>query len=147
MQKMFIVAVLLVLLLTTAAAFAGSPEGMGPDPGMPPLMGAGGLAADKQNLYVLAGPKIMQFNLHDLRLLKTVDLPKPTPPKENAAMPSPPPFPPMGVPHGLCATDGSLYVLAGPMIYRYKTPDLALETSAPLPKPEMPKMEPPKAGN
>jgi len=67
-----------------------------------------------------------------------VDLPKPTPPKEEAAMSCPPP-PPGGGPHGLCAGDGVLYVLAGPMIYRFRTPDLALETSAQLPKPEMPK--------
>lgn len=130
--------VILVLMLTAAAALAGSSEGMNAGYGMPPMMGPGGIASDKQYVYVLAGPKIMQFNLEDLSLLKTVDLPKPTPPKEEAAMSCPLP-PPGGGPHGLCAGDGVLYVLVGPMIYRFRTPDLALETSAQLPKPEMPK--------
>jgi hypothetical protein len=147
MQKMSLGTIILVLMLTSAAAMAGPFEAMHLCPGgKPPLMGPGGIATDKQFLYVLAGPKIMQFSLEDLRLLKTVDLPKPTPPKEKAAMPCPPPFPPKGVPQGLCAGDGSLYVLAGPVIYRFKTPDLTMESSAQLPKPEMPRPEPP-AGN
>jgi hypothetical protein len=35
----------------------------------------------------------------------------------------------------------SFYVLAGPRLYRFSTPDLTLKTTAALPKPE-----PPKAG-
>ena len=50
----------------------------------------------------------------------------------------PPPFP-MGGPQGLWADDGALYVLAGPMIYQYSTPDLTLKTKVKLPKPEFPK--------
>lgn len=138
-------ALALVLILTSVAAFAGPPEGMSPPPGMYPMMGPMGPAAmtsDKQHLYVLVGPKIIQYSLGDLKLLKTIDLPKPEPPKEKAAMPCPPPFPPKGGSPALWAGDGSLYVLAGPMLYRFSTPDLALKTAAELPKPE-----PPKAGN
>jgi hypothetical protein len=147
MQKMWLSAAILFLMLPSAAAFAGPPEGMISCQGRPPMMGPSGISADKQNLYVLAGPKIMQFSLDNMKLLKTVDLPKPTPPKDKAAMPFPPPFPPRGVPQGLCAGDGSLCVLAGPMIYRFKTPDLSLVSSTELPKPEMPQTEPPKTGN
>jgi hypothetical protein len=120
-QKMWSGAIIPVLMLPPAAALAGPPEGMMSCPGMPPMMGPGAIAADKQHLYVLTGPKIMQFGLDDLKLLKTMDLPKPTPLNEKAAMPSPPPCPPKGVLHGLGAGNGSLYVMAGPMIYRFKT--------------------------
>ena len=44
------------------------------------MMGLSGISGDQQNLYVLAGGKIMQYGLADLKLLKTVDLPKPVPP-------------------------------------------------------------------
>ena len=147
-QKMSVGAIILALMLTSATAFAGPPGGMHSHHGMPPMMGWGGIAADNQHLYVLAGPKIMQFSLADVKLLKTVDLPKPTPPTEKTGMPCQPPGPPRGGgPHGICTAGGSLYVLAGPTVYRFKTPELALETSVQLPKPEMPKREPPKAGN
>ena len=105
------------------------------------MMRSSGLVADKQHLYVVVGPKILQYGLADLKLVKTVDLPKPELPKEKEARPCPPPYPPMGGPQGLWAGEGSLYVLAGPMLYRFSTPDLTLKTTAELPKPE-----PPKAG-
>jgi hypothetical protein len=140
----------LVLILTSVAAFAAPPEGMFPPPGMPPMMGPAmmgpAMATDKQHLYVLAGPKITQFSLGDLKLLKSVDLPKPSPPKEKADMPFPPPFPPMGGTQGLLVGDGSLYVLAGPMLFQFSTPDLALKTTAELPKPELPGLEQPSTG-
>ena len=135
----------LVLILTAAAAFAAPPEGMFPPPGLPPMMGPPMLgpvmASDKQHLYVVAGPRILQYSLGDLKLQKTVDLPKPRPPKEKADMPFPPPFPPLGGTQGLLVGDGSLYVLAGPMLFQFSTPDLALKTTAELPKPELPKLE------
>jgi hypothetical protein len=149
----------LVLILTSIMAFAEPPQGMVPPPGMPPMMGPASMVSDNQHLYVLAGPKIMQYSLGDLKLLKTVDLPKPTLPKEKIAMlededcpeapgcPCPPPFPPMGGSQALLASEGSLYVLVGPMLYRFSTPDLALKTTAEMPKPELPKPEPPKAEN
>jgi hypothetical protein len=137
-----------VLLLTSASAFAASTEGHPPPHGMFHLMGLSGVSGDKQNLYVLAGGKIMQYGLADLKLLKTVDLPKPVPPshlkskEEPGKPPPPPPFKHGPGPHGIWAGEGGLYVLAGPMIYRYSTPDLTLKTSVELPKPE-----PPQAGH
>jgi hypothetical protein len=137
------------LLLTIVAVFAAPPEGPPPHHGMFHMMGLSGISGDQQNLYVLAGGKIMQYSLVDLKLLKTVDLPKPVPPsslppkgkEESGMFPPPPPFP-MAGPHGLWAGDGALYVLAGPVIHRYSTPDLTFKTTVELPKPE-----PPKTGN
>ena len=127
----------LVLILTSVAAFAAPPEGTFLPPGMPPMIGpplmGPAMATDKQHLYVLAGPMITQFSLNDLKLLKSVDLPKPRPPKEKADMPFPPPFPPMGGTR-LLVGDGSLYVLAGPMLFQFSTPDLVLKTTAELPR-------------
>jgi hypothetical protein len=131
-------ALALVLILTSVLAFAGPPEGMFPPRGLSPMLMPSGLVADKEHLYVVVGPKIMQYGLADLKLVKTVDLPKPELPKEMNAMPCPPPHPPMGGPQGLWAGEGSLYVLAGPMLYRFSTPDLTLKTTAELPKPEPP---------
>jgi hypothetical protein len=138
-------ALAMVLILTSAAAFAGPTEGMVPPHVMFHLMAFSGICGDQQNLYVLAGGKIMQYSLADLKLLKTVDLPKPVPPsslppkgkEESGKFPPPPPFP-MAGPHGLWAGDGALYVLAGPVIHRYSTPDLTFKTTVELPKPEFP---------
>ena len=137
-----------VLILTGTPAFADPPQGMHPHHGMFHMMGLSGLSGTQQHLYVLAGGKIMQYSLADLKLLKAVDLPKPVPPadlkskgkEEGGKFPPPPPFP-MAGPHGLWAGDGALYVLAGPMIYKYSTPDLTLKTKAELPKPEFPKAD------
>jgi hypothetical protein len=134
-------ALALVLILTSVLASAAPPEGMFPPHGLRPMMMPSGLVADKQHLYVVAGAKIMQYGLADLKLVKSVDLPKPELPKEQEARPCPPPHPPMGGPPGLWAAEGSLYVLAGPMLYRFSTPDLTLKTTAELPKPEPPKAE------
>jgi hypothetical protein len=131
----------LVLILTSVLAFAGPPEGMFPPHGLQHRLGPASVVADQEYLYVVAGPKIMQYSLTDLKLVKTVDLPKPALPKEQEARPFPPPHPPMGGPPGLWAGEGSLYVLAGPMLYRFSTPDLTLKTTAELPKPEPPKAE------
>jgi hypothetical protein len=131
----------LSLILTGAvgAALARPPEGMPlPPHGMFHMMGVSGICGDQQHLYVMAGGKILQYGLADLKLLKTVDLPKPAPPKGMEEGKLPPP-PPMGGPHGIWAGGGSLFVLAGPMIYRFSTPDLKLLTSVELPKPEHPK--------
>jgi len=129
----------LVLILAAGAALAGPPGGMNPHHGFHPMMGPASIAGDKENLYILAGPKIMQYRLADLKLLKTVDLPQPAPPPDKEAMPCPPPPLPMRGPQGLWAGGGSLYILAGPMLYHYSTPDLALKNKAELPKPELPK--------
>jgi hypothetical protein len=134
-------ALALVLILTSVLASAAPPEGMFPPRGLRPMLMPSGLVADKEHLYVVVGPKIMQYGLADLKLVKTVDLPKPALPKEQEAMPWPPLHPPMGGPPGLWAGEGSLYVLAGPMLYRFSTPDLTLKTTTELPKPEPPKAE------
>ena len=128
----------LVLIFAATAALAGAPGDMFPPHGHHPMTGPSGIAADKQNLYVMAGPKIRQYSLADLKLLKTVDLPKPAPPQDKEAMPCPPPPPCMAGPHGLWAGDGFLYVLAGPLLFRYSTPDLTLKNTMALPKPELP---------
>lgn len=141
-------AVAVALILAGTLAFAGPSEGMPPHHAMFHMMGLSGLSGTQQYLYVLAGGKIMQYGLADLKLLKTVDLPKPVPPadlkskgtEEWGKLPPPPPFP-MAGPHGLWAGDGALYVLAGPMIYQYSTPDLTLQNSVELPKPEFPKAD------
>jgi hypothetical protein len=106
------------------------------------MMGPSGLTGDKQHLYVLTGAKIMQYSLADAKLLKTVDLPQPAVPKEKEAMRFPPPLPPRGGHQAIWAGEGVLYVLAGPLLYRYSTPDLTLKATVELLKPE-----PPKAGN
>ena len=136
---MLSLALALVLIFAAAASWADPPPGMFPPHGFHPMMGPAGITADKQNLYIMAGPRILQYSLADLKLLKTVDLPKPTPPQGKEAMPCPPPPPHLAGPHGLWAGDGSLYVLAGPRLFRYSTPDLTLKNTAELPKPELPK--------
>jgi hypothetical protein len=128
----------LVLILTSALAFASPPQGMFPPRGLHPMMmGPSGLTADKQHLYVVAGPRILEYSLADLKLVKSIDLPKSAPPKLMEGQACPPPHPPMGGAQ-LWAGDGSLYVLAGPMLYRFSTPDLTLKTTAELPKPVPP---------
>jgi hypothetical protein len=133
------------LLLTIVTVFAAPPEGHPPPHVMFHQMRLSGISGDQQNLYVLAGGKIMQYGLADLKLLKTVDLPKPVPPsslppkgKEESGKFPPPPPPHHGGPQGLWAGGGALYVLAGPAIHQYSTPDLTFKTTVELPKPEFP---------
>lgn len=141
-------ALAVALILTGTPAFADPPQGMPPHHGMFHLMGLSGLSGTQQHLYVMAGGKIMQYSLADLKLLKAVDLPEPAPPgdlkskgKEGWGKFPPPPPPHMAGPHGLWAGDGALYVLAGPVIYKFSTPDLTLKTSGELPRPEFPKTD------
>jgi len=111
-------------------------------------MGVSGIYGTPQHLYVLAGCKIMQYNLPDLKLLKSIDLPKPVPPA--AAPPGQvqghkPPPPPMAGAQAFWGSNKALYVLAGPMLYQYSLPDLTLKNKVELPKPKPPKPAPPKA--
>jgi hypothetical protein len=136
------VALILVLSSAAGAALAQPPEEMQPPPPLPPMLGLSGICGDKEHLYVMAGRKIMQYEITELKLLQTVDLPElppppSTPPKGMASGQFPPP-PHIAGPHGLWAGDGVLYVLAGPVIYRYSTPDLTRQTAVELPKPEFP---------
>jgi hypothetical protein len=43
-----------------------------------------------------------------------------------------------GPPHGLWAGNGVLYVLAGHVVCIYSVPDLSLQKTVQLPKPELP---------
>jgi len=137
--RKILITLALVLIFAATAALADPPGKMFPPHGLHPMMGGAGITADKQHLYILAGPKILQFSVADLKLLKTVELPKPTPPKGKEAMPCPRPPLHLAGPHGLWAGDGFLYVVAGPMLFKYSIPDLTLKNTAEMPKPEFPK--------
>jgi hypothetical protein len=105
------------------------------------MHGSSGVSADQQYLYVMAAGKIMEYSLTDMTLIRSVDLPDPgpppSPPAEGTEFGMRPPHPPMGGPHGLCAIESNLYVLAGHAIYRYSTPDLTLQGATELPAPEL----------
>lgn len=145
----------LLLGLTAASVFAQPPMGMG----TPPPMGMGtahpmfhmpgqpGIHADQQHVYVLVGHRIMQYAVSDMKLVKTVELPAPAPPAGPApdgAQPGgqpggpPPPRHHMGGSPVLYASGGFLYVVAGPAIYRYTIPELALKNTVQLPDPRCP---------
>ena len=105
--------------------------------------GPTGISGDQQYLYVMAGGKILEYQLTDMTLLRSVALPDPGPPGQISTSSTatgsgkfPPPPPPM--PHGLWAGNGSLYVLQGPSVYTYSVPDLTLQNTVQLPKPELP---------
>ncbi len=120
--------VTLALMLTGTMACGDPPQGAS-HPGLFQFMGPSGISGNQQNLYVLAGGKIMQYNLADLKLLKSVALPKAETP--GAAKPFP-----MPGPHGIWAGEKTLFVLTGPMFYEYSIPDLTFKTSVALPKPD-----------
>jgi len=138
-------AMILALSWTAGASLAHPPGGMQPPPPMFHMMKLSGISGDQQHLYVMAGGKIMQYGLTDMKLSKTVDMPEPPPPPSHAPdgaesnQPPPPPPHHMGWPTGLWAGNGVLYVLAGPVVYWYSTPDLKLQSTVELPKPAPPK--------
>ena len=105
--------------------------------------GPTGISGDQQYLYVMAGGKILEYQLTDMTLLRSADLPDPGPPGPSTTSATatdsgkfPPPPPPM--PQGLWAGNGSLYVLQGHSVYTYSVPDLSLQNTVQLPKPELP---------
>jgi hypothetical protein len=111
------------LMLTGTSAFAGPPRGRPHHHGGFHMMGPAAISGDQQHLYVVACGKIMQYDLSNLKLVKTVDLPKPAPPADLKAKGQEgwghyPPPPPLGGAQGLWVGHGSLYVLAGPVIYQ-----------------------------
>ena len=132
-------AVIVFLSSAAAASFAAQTELMPP----PPMHGLSGICADQQYLYVMADEKILQYEIGTLELKNTVSMP-PLPPPPPSAPPTGmeddhfPPFPPMGIPHGLWTGNGFLYVLAGHVVYQYSTPGLALKATVELPEPEFP---------
>lgn len=150
------IGVVLTLLLGLAATvvYGQPPTGMGPHPpmGMGPaphmfhMPGQPGIHADQQHVYILAGNRIMQYAVGDMKLVKTVSLPEPAPPAGPApegAQPGaqPPPRHHMGGPPTLYGSGGFLYIVAGPTIYRYGIPDLTLKNTVQLPDPKCPQAD------
>lgn len=135
-------ALALILGLGSGTALSGDIfDEMAPPPGgMPPMMGLSGITASGQYLYVMAGGQILEYSVSDMTLVKKMDLPAPVlpsgaPPKGAESGNFPPP-PHGGGPHGIWAGTSVLYVLAGPMVYQYSIPDLTLQKSTELPKPD-----------
>ncbi len=127
----------------TPTAFGQDEQTVQVTPSMLHKMGLSGISGEQDYLYVMAGGKIMAYQTSDMSLLKTVDLPDPPadalPPKPDVTQPPPSfPHPHGGGPHGLWAGNRYLFVLAGPVIYEYTTPDLTLVSTKVLPKPELP---------
>ncbi|MGO9312990.1 MAG: hypothetical protein ACLQBD_00425 [Syntrophobacteraceae bacterium] len=144
-----LIPVILCLALCSIAGVANPQQSsdVQPPPAVFSKLGLAGISGDQQYLYVMAGGKIREYQLTDMTLLRSVDLPDIAPPQ--GAPPKPPatgkfpPHPPMGgPPHGLWAGNGVLYVLAGPGVCIYSVPDLSLQKTVQLPKPELP-----QAGN
>jgi hypothetical protein len=146
--RKILVGFVLSLMMSSATAIgtAAPASGQGEAPPMFQLLGMSGICADQQYLYVMTDGKIMQYEITDMNLVETVTLPEPpspprTPPsRTDSSQLSPPPPPPIAGPHGLWLGNDVLYVLAGPVIYRYSTPDLTLQTTVELPKPEFPRV-------
>jgi hypothetical protein len=137
----FFGAILFGMFINTASGQTDHPM----PPPMAPQMGLSGICGDADYLYVMAGGKLMVYQLSDMSLMKSAslpDLPAQPKPQTSAISKTQPPFPPPhggGPPHGLWVGNHFLYVLAGPMIYEYSIPDLVLVSSNELPKPELPK--------
>ncbi len=131
------------------ASTASQAERKGPPPGFF-MMGMSGIASDDTALYVMAGGNILIYALNDLTEAPSkVELPKPeppsgTPPQTADSASLLPPRPPMPPGSGLWVNNGTLYVLAGPVIHVYKTadadatPSLTYATTLTLPVPEPP---------
>lgn len=146
--KLLLVVLILGIAFSCMTAYdaAFSQAGDMPRPG--PMMGAEGICADQQYLYAVTGGKILQYALSTMTLARSVDLPEPPPPpnisatgSETAAsqsgkFPPPPPF--LARSQWLLIAGSSLYVMMGPMIYQYSIPNLVLQNSVDLPKPELP---------
>jgi hypothetical protein len=142
MKRILIVVILCMALCWIAGAAYGQQTSSDslPSPAVFFKFGLTGIFGDQQYLYIMAGGKIMQYEAAEMTLLRSVDLPEPTlpapPPKVTDAVNFPPPPP---LPHGLWVGNNSLYVLAGLFIYTYSVPDLTLQNTVQLPKPELPK--------
>lgn len=150
LRKMIGLFVGLLLSLAPVPVLAAGQTIEFPPPPPPPQMALSGICADSTYLYVIAHGKILQYKLADMSLLQTVDLPElappsdappppPPPPKstESGTMPPPPPHH-MGMPHGAWVGSGSLYILAGHLVFQYSTTDLTLKATTELPPPEPP---------
>ncbi|MCE5244582.1 MAG: hypothetical protein ABFD98_13845 [Syntrophobacteraceae bacterium] len=143
-RNALILLVVMVWTLAAVPAYAASATTGGAPPPPPPMGLPSGICADDSMLYVVADGKIMQYQISDLSLLATLNLPKPPAPPEGAPppppaasqLPSPPPV--GGGAHGAWIANGTLYVLAGHTVFRYSVPDLTLQAPIELPKPAPP---------
>ncbi len=144
MNKTLIKIILCMAIFTIAGLAYGqqtTSSSVQPPPAIFFKLGTTGIAGDQQFLYVAAGAKILQYEISGMTLLRTVDLPDATPPQGTPPKPPesgslPPPPPPL--PHGLWEGNGFLYVLGGPFVYVYSVPDLTLQNTVQLPKPDLP---------
>ncbi|MGC8491571.1 MAG: hypothetical protein ACP5SH_07520 [Syntrophobacteraceae bacterium] len=141
MKKLLEVSILYAaLLFATVYALCGQATAQ-PPPG-PPMFGRGNcpgaIFGDGKNLYVTAGGKILEYKLEAMTLIHSVTLPAPAPPAGKPESmghgPCPPMPPPPSAQDSLWAGNGKLYVLAGPALYVYQTPDLKLEKTVLLPR-------------
>ncbi len=135
-----------VTLCLVACSMTGTPYAQQTSENQPPpafffKLGLTGISADSEHLYVMAGGKILQYDVTGTMLQNSVDLPDPAPPKDVPPRPKDPgKFPPLppSLPHGLWAGNSVLYVLGGHVIYLYSLPQLTLQKTVELPKPELP---------
>jgi hypothetical protein len=142
-RKILILIILCPALCSIAAAAYGQQTSGGSAGAFFGKFGASGISGDQQYLYVMAAGKILEYQLTDMTLLLSVDLPDLGGPPQAATLSTsadsgqpPPPPPPM--PQGLWAGDGYLYVLRGPSVYTYSVPALTLQNTTALPKPGLP---------
>jgi hypothetical protein len=146
LSKILIKVILCLAIWSIAEVAHGQQTSSGVQP-PPPIffkLGLTGIFGDQQYLYVMAGGKILQYEIAEMTLRRSVDLPDPAlptsgPPKMTEPGKFPPP-PPPALPHGLWAGNGLLYVLAGPVVSIYRVSDLTLQKTMQLPKPESPQV-------
>lgn len=144
-SRKLLVGLIAVLLVFWATCLVYSDQTDSPKPPpLHPMMGPSGICGDGDGLYlyVMAGGRILQYEIATMELKNSVDLPKPVLSQDAAtrgiASGQQPPPPPMAGPHGLWIREDLLYVLAGPVIHRYSIPDLTLGNSTELPRPTIP---------
>lgn len=141
-RKIFVGFTLILLLCGTGELVRAQPGREGGSSDKLELLSFSGVSGTQQHLYVLAGGRIMQFELDGMKLIKTVLLPEPprprqaAPPKDAPSDRSPKYEADMSLPFGIWAGNGFLYVMGGPTIYRYTIPDLVLKATVELPRPE-----------
>lgn len=139
----FVLALISVLLLS---AVNGLCQPAGPPPPMPPMslraQGATAIFGEGQYLYVLAGGKLLEYKIDTMTLIHSVKLNGGTvgavPSSANREVsPMRMPFPPLPA-QSLWAGGGKVFVLAGPVICVFKSPDLTREKTVMLPGPKPP---------
>jgi len=84
-RQTLIMVVLFLLLMGVVSGFAQQTNSPLPPPhhmGFHPPPPAS-VCTDGKHLYVIMGPKILQYTTPDLTLKKTLELPRPTPPENK----------------------------------------------------------------